>query len=729
MSLNPFMKALHQLSSASRWLLLTSLCLVAVPAKAEYHNFNTLSASDGIVQEVRWPYWAETTYNAIYSQTLSGSDGGSCYFYGGMPSDPNGSPPCSLIWSFWPPSGTTVPGAAVTAYWSAANMYAPPHVGEGASGKVSGDWPLIQSNRWYREVLRVWQPADGTPHQAFTGRWLRDSATSNWYHIATMKIPFRATGINGLSGFQEDFGHGNRYPRRTDFRNVYSHKNGVWTAARQFTPSVRQLGENGTCGLLENATAAFFETCSGSTYLYSVTNNLPPTTGNLVMLVATNQATASLLTNPPPGVTPVAAVNNSAAYTFTLANQPATPDFDPIIVTNVSARNYGNQLVVSWQMPAISSPQLAYLVEVFDNPNYTNSPAIVFFDRDPEARQKLLNLGTVITPYARLTVMDIFDRTNTPILLTPAPVVLNPATVPPVAVSGLGYKYYESATSYYWQDNGVNWSAMPNFAALTPVYQGAVAYPDLTPRRRRNGYAFNYTGFITVPADGLYAFTMKSCAGSKLYLDGALAINHDGNHSPSDLSGWAALAAGRHAVNLQYFFDTQNSDAGDLTDQIALAYEGPDLPTTEVPASAWSRVPAVSEPAITLTSPSNGATVGGSNVTLSASVTANGATLNKVQFYVGESFWGQVSAAPFSLDSFFWSTSSNAIRARLFYNTSTTLDSSLAFVSTTNAPLAPWLLAGASEHVQPYGAKIQSGSPLFSVESQNWGKRSLPATK
>jgi len=692
------------------WAGLVALMLVAGLAKAEYHNFNTQSGADGVIQDVRWPYWAESTYNAIYSQTISGSDGGSCYFYGGMPSDPNSNPPSSLIWSFWPPTGTSVPGAAVTAYWSASNMYAPPHVGEGASGKVSGDWPLITTNRWYREVFRIWQPTDGTPHRAFTGRWLRDPATSNWYHIATMKIPFSATGINGLSGFQEDFGHGNINPRRTDYRNVYSHKNGAWTAAKLFTPSVRQLGENGTCGLIENATAAFFETCSGSSYLFSVTNNPPPTTGNLYMLVATNQPTVSLLTNKPPGITTIAAINNSASIGLNLANQPNTPDLDPIIVTNASASTYGNQVIVTWQLPVTSSPQLAYVVEVFDNPAYSGAATVSSFRRDPGARQQLLNVGAVTTPYIRLTVVDIFDRTNAPILLTPPVVALNAATNPPATTSGLGYKYYESATSYYWQDNGINWSTMPNFAALTPVYQGAVSYPDLTPRRRRNGYAFNYTGFITAPADGLYTFALKSCAGSKLYVDGALVINHDGNHSPSELSGWTALAAGRHAVNLLYFFDTQNSDAGDLTDQLTLDYEGPGLAKTEVPASAWSRVPGAGEPGLTLTSPVNGAIIAGSNVTLAADVVTNATAVNKVQFYVGDSFWGQLAVPPYSLNSFLWSAPSNAIRARLFYNTSTTLDSPLSFVTTTNPPLAPWLLAGASEHVQPFGAKIDGGA-------------------
>lgn len=695
----------------SPWLLAFGLInLLVNPARAEYHNFNTATGADGIVQEVRWPYWAESTYNAIYSQTISGSDGASCYFYGGMPSDPNGNPPSAIIWSFWPPSGTAVLGAAVTAYWTGPNMYAPPHVGEGASGKASGKWPLITTNRWYREVLRVWSPADGTPHQAYAGRWLRDPATSNWYHLATMQLPFSGPGLSGLSGFQEDFSHGNLKPRRTDYRNVYYHRNGAWTAAKLFTPSVRQLGENGTCGLIENSTAAFFETCSGSSYLFNVTNNIPPTTGNLYMLVATNQATASLLTNKPAGITTIAAANNYAAVGLNLVNQPNTPALDPILVTNASATTSGNQLIVSWQVPPISSPQLACVLEVFDNPAYSGAPVVTFFQRDPELRQQLLNLGSASTPYVRLSVIDIFDRTNAPVLLTPLVATLNPAANPPVTATGLGYKYYESATSYYWEYNGVNWSALPNFNALTPVYQGAVSYPDLTPRRRRNGYAFNYTGYITVPADGLYAFTLRSCAGSKLYVDGTLTINHDGNHSPSDLSGWAALAAGKHAVNLQYFFDTQNSDAGDLTDQLTLEYEGPGLTRTAVPASAWSRVPVAGEPSLTLTSPLNNTTIVSSNVTLSAGVMTNGTGVNKVQFYVGDNFWGQSITPPYALNSFFWAASSNAIRARLFYNTSYTLDSPLSFVTTTNPPLSPWLLAGASEHMQPYGAKIDGGS-------------------
>ena len=236
-----------------------------------------------------------------------------------------------------------------------------------------------------------------------------------------------------------------------------------------------------------------------------------------------------------------ALTNNGQSITLTISNQPPAPAFDPILVTSTSASVSGTQLVVQWQVPATSSPQLAYQIQVFNNPGYTGTPAVVFYDRDPEARQKLLNLLAVTTPYVLLTIIDIFDNTNAPIAITPAGVMLSPAVNVAGAFSGLGFAYYESASNFYLNTSGTNWSTMPNFAALTPVYQGAVNNLDLTPRRRRNGYAFSYTGYINVPASGLYAFTLNSDAGSRLYVDGQLVVNLDGNHSPADLGGMDRL--------------------------------------------------------------------------------------------------------------------------------------------------------------------------------------------
>ena len=52
----------------------------------------------------------------------------------------------------------------------------------------------------------------------------------------------------------------------------------------------------------------------------------------------------------------------------------------------------GGQLVAQWQLPATSSPQFAYKLEVYNNPGYTGTAAVAFYDIDPEARQKLLKV-------------------------------------------------------------------------------------------------------------------------------------------------------------------------------------------------------------------------------------------------------------------------------------------------------------------------------------------------
>ena len=118
--------------------------------------------------------------------------------------------------------------------------------------------------------------------------------------------------------------------------------------------------------------------------------------------------------------------------TLTLTNQPAAPAIDPIVVSSSGASVSGSQLLTHWQLPATSSPQFAYRIEVFDNPGYTGSPALSFYDIDPEARQKLLDVPGVATPYVRLTITDVFDVDHAPILLTPTPATLSLATNHPV---------------------------------------------------------------------------------------------------------------------------------------------------------------------------------------------------------------------------------------------------------------------------------------------------------
>ncbi|HEV2211626.1 MAG TPA: LamG-like jellyroll fold domain-containing protein [Verrucomicrobiae bacterium] len=658
-------------------LLIVALVLGEIPTGAEYHYFNLPSGgADGVVQELRWPYWNNAYYNTWLSDYWTSSDGVSGYFYSGLALPAAGAPAgvsCLINWSFWPLSNplkvTDMPQAAYTS----PGTFAAQTIGEGTVLRAPGNWTVFQTNLWYRLAFRVWQPAAGVPHQAFAGQWLRDPASGIWYHMATVALPFGATGIDGLMGFQEDY-TGGLQPQRTDYRNCYYHRNASWHAANQFQAYCRGQKEN--AGLIENATAAYYETCS------------PANTGYVASLT-----------------------NNGQSLYLTLSNQPAVPSFDPLVVTGASAVLSGTQLLVQWQLPPTSSPQLAYQVQVFNNAGYTGTPALVFYERAPDTREKLLDVTGIATPYPRLIVSDIFDNTNAPVALIPTNATLSAGTDVPGAINGLAFTYFESASSFYLDTSGTNWPAMPNFATLPAVLQGAVNDLDLTARRRRFGYAFNYFGYLSVPAAGLYTFTLNSDAGSQLYIDGQLVVNWDGRHSPADLSGWAGLQAGYHAFNVRYFCDTQNNNFGnEFFDTLSLSYEGPGISRQRVPASAYFRVPPGGEPAVTLTAPASGTTISGADALLSASVTANTAVPNRVQFYLGDNYWGASASSPYELNSLVWANPTNAIRARLVYNGSNIVDSAPAVVNTTNMVLTPWLLSQIFFHNFPNGGRIVGGT-------------------
>ncbi len=660
--------------------LLAITSFFTLPARANYQIFpDVKSGSDIVVQELRWPYWNGGFYNTWTDSYFTSSDGVGGSFYSGVPLPAAGSPTptkAGINYSFWTLSNPLHPTDTISSKYSSPTTFPKQTIAEGTILEDPGQWYFWQTNTWYRVAFRAWQPADGTPHLGYAGEWIRDGASGNWYHIATAQTPFAITGITGWGGFQECIG--STSPQRTDFRRLYYHYNGAWISATN-THDWNQNGTNNgimvdNCGLIETNTAVYLETC----------NNNPNYVGTI-----TNQG-------------------NGPNYVIT---QPVTPNyfFDPILVTNCSGIVTGGQLLVQWQMLPTSSPQFAYQINVYTNASHTGTVVATFYDNDPETRQKLLDIPDGSTPYPQLTIVDIFNQTNAPVDVTASNATLLAATTISGLASGLSFAYYESASNFQIYTSGTNWSSMPNFPALTPALQGAVSGLDLTPRRRRDGYAFNYTGYLNVASNGLYAFTLNSDAGSKLYIDGQLVVNWDGQHSPADLSSWVGLQAGYHALNVQYFCDTQPY-SGYYFDSISLSYEGPGITKTVVPVNAYFRVPDGNEPSISLTAPTNGVTMAGAAVPLSATVTANGNTITKVQFFNGDNYWTQDTAAPYTASPLFWDSNNNPIRARLYYNGTKIIDSPVNLLNTTNQALAPWQFGQVFFHDYPSGASIQSGT-------------------
>lgn len=61
------------------------------------------------------------------------------------------------------------------------------------------------------------------------------------------------------------------------------------------------------------------------------------------------------------------------------------------------------------------------------------------------------------------------------------------------------------------------------------------------------------TGYLEVPADGIYTFALLSDDGSTLALDGELLGDNDGAHAPVEIIVQKALKAGLHPIEVRYF--------------------------------------------------------------------------------------------------------------------------------------------------------------------------------
>lgn len=670
-------------------LFFFSFCLALLTPQvslAQYHNYNVPSASDCVMQDYRSPNVPSGIYDAIHESYVSSADGGSGYFYGGFTHQnlANGVTNTVVFYVCWPASGGFAPYSQQIPIFAGKNMVGYTQIGEGSSCGIAGMWPQFTTNLWTREVVRYWLPTDGTPHVGYQGMWMKEPVSGNWYHLGTFMYPFAVTGVNGMSGWQENFG-GNTGNFIVAHAGGYYHKSGAWQKANQI-----EFISKGYVTLIESNTAAESKVGPSFANLYNV------------------------------------------PIQVTLSNQPALPSFDPIVISSTNASVIGSQLLVQWQLPLSSSPQLSYTVEVFTNSSYTGAAVATAFENDPEARQILINLGTVATPYVRLTIGDIFYNTSSPIFMTPTSATPSPATNVAGTASGLTYQYYESSSG--------DWASLPDFSSLTPVYQGAVNFPDATLRRQRVNYGFNYSGFISVPSNGLYAFTLHSGDGSRLTIDGNTVINFDGMHDSSQfMSGGIALAAGQHSFNLRFFKGAANSARpAALTDGLGLAYEGPGIAKTDVPAEVFSRVPGGGEPTITLSSPTNNAIVQNFTPGINATVSVNGNTLNSVRFYLTDYYsyyarpskgvdyyLGQATTAPYVLNSMIWTASTNLLRARLIYNNTNSIDSAPVSLATTNSSFGSWYWTPLEMHNYPSGANIQGNTLTMLGDGMNFLSRKV----
>ena len=620
------------------------LALIPALAGASYYDVthNDREPQQCITYDVRYPYWTNGIYIATYPGNIGSKEGWISEYYGGIVSELWGK--AHLIqYASWQMKGRNAPSSGIDFVHAGKHMSWVRSTWEGSSGGIKGKWPNseFKPNAWYRFVNRAWTPATPVPHLGYAGVWMKSLEAGEWHHLATFKFPAELTGFNNMGGFCEYFSDRASKSCAAEFRNSYAMRGGKWGSEAEFS-AVNHRED--TITLTQPADKR-------SVVLTTTRTPLDPKTRRCkVIPVVTQRATLT---------------------------QPETPDFfDAVKLSEPAAEGSGNRLVVKWKVDAKASPQMGYKVEILDGETVVATAA----ENEPEARQCVLDVETGSGALqARIRITDIFGQSSEPVTIPVTTAAAMPACAPTKTTAGLAYRYFETPRAEEWQN-------IPDFAGLTPRRQGAVATPDLTPRLKRTGYAFEFAGFLRVPAGGLYSFNLISACGAKLILDDKVVVNADGYHSISKTAGTAVLKPGLHKLSIPYYQGERQMLQAD--DFLQLTWSGPGFADQPVPPSAFCREETGNEPKIVVRAVRQG--TGGINLRLSADVSPKTVTAERIEYYATNSGFDYYSAqgarsADYLLadspnpgepvQAVLWGGDDNIVRARLVYDGNRTVDS------------------------------------------------------
>ena len=163
-------------------------------------------------------------------------------------------------------------------------------------------------------------------------------------------------------------------------------------------------------------------------------------------------------------------------------------------------------------------------------------------------------------------------RRREPSATRPYDSALVPPAPPTVARPGLVVSTHEGL-----------WPWAPEFRDMDPLDTRPVAGLDAASHLTRDTHAgLLYEGFLAVPADGEWTFTLESDAGAVLHLHDILVADEDESRGAFASPRALRLAAGLHPIRLAY-------RTAETAPALTLRWSGPGVAGSEVPASAWFR--------------------------------------------------------------------------------------------------------------------------------------------
>jgi hypothetical protein len=633
--------------------------MIPSAAHADWYSMVMEPGPDIVSLDVRWPFMPPGTYFALWNGNTAPAGG---YFYGGVAIagsgrdsslDEQAKASRKLVWSFWG-NDEIYRGNRVRIDCLGEQTFGGVMSGEGTQAGLTCELSFIRPNQWYRMVLRTWKDATTPEKKGYLGWWIGDLQNHEWHLMGVVSIPALVTGVSCGAGFVETIGPAGE--RVIERRLGYHRVNGTWRKA----DTLKEInGDMYRFHVVEN----------GSVFRYS------------------NMRTKD-----------DAAKDGTTGKTqLTLTNQPDLPALVPPTPGSVKAAGFNGQVAVSWVVPGTSTPQLSYQIDLFPESDAKGALLATSSGIGPSVRSHRLDASAPANS-VRLTITDVYDQKSVVVVPVTGETAIAAAAQGSSYRTGMQYLYYEA-------DAGETWAKLPDLATRKPLFRGVLNEFDALMNLGRSAtYALKYSGFLKVPADGLYVLDLQSCDGSKLIIDGKTVIDNDGCHSVTSKYATVVMRRGPHPFELLYF-RAGDGDGNWLENKLKLAWEGPGIASRSLSAADFVSSQEMRLPEITVQQRVTNA----NRTAIAPVIVANGHKLTRVELFCGKTRLAVLP--PTGNESVYTAmlpSGTKSLWARLWYDDTLSLDSKVIECVMTNTVSAPWAYVMMGENTLPLGINAQA---------------------
>ncbi len=114
--------------------------------------------------------------------------------------------------------------------------------------------------------------------------------------------------------------------------------------------------------------------------------------------------------------------------------------------------------------------------------------------------------------------------------------------------NGVRFKYFEG-----------KFKRTDDMLGATALKSGILPEPSIDGAEVEDSFGFEFTGYLFIPADGIYDFYTESDDGSVLMIGSEVVVDNDGSHGAIRATGKIALSKGYHSFILRYFEDYEGN--------------------------------------------------------------------------------------------------------------------------------------------------------------------------